>query len=108
MTEVQQMLRKEERDRERWDFEQKEREKKMGAVWERIKKRRIETKLDLEVAFMIIQPHQPAVDARTRGVLFKILTAGAKWWDPVIRRRYEAKFKTNLVFYDVKVRHLLS
>lgn len=76
MGEVQQALKREERDRLRWEFEQKEREAKMGAVWERIKKRRLETKFDLENALFQVQPPVEVVDTRNKGVLQKASRAG--------------------------------
>lgn len=76
MGEVQQALKREERDRLRWEFEQKEREAKMGVVWERIKKRRLETKFDLENALFQVQPAVEVVDNRNKGVLQKASRAG--------------------------------
>jgi hypothetical protein len=78
MGEVQQALKREERDRLRWEFEQKEREAKMGAVWERIKKRRLETKFDLENALFQVQPPVEAIDTRNKGVLQKASQADQK------------------------------
>lgn len=72
LSEVQQVLRKEERDRMRWEFEQKEREQKMGVVWERIKKRRLELRYDLEAAFCVVQHHMELLEHRTKHILVRV------------------------------------
>lgn len=97
------MLRKEEREKLQREFNQKEREKKMGVVWERIKRRRMEMKLDLELAFMEIHPPMQSFDVRVMSVLQKVVTTGSKWWDTKQRRKFEQALKSRCVLIDIKV-----
>jgi uncharacterized protein YueI len=36
-------------------------------------------------------------------VVVQILQAGAKWWTPDQRRKFEGKLKTRIVLVDIKV-----
>lgn len=103
--EIFQLLRKEERERLKHEFQKREKEEKMGAVWERIKKRRLETKHDMDVALCVIQEGVREIEEKQLNILKKILQAASKYWDPVTRKKYETKLKEEVVLIDIKVKH---
>jgi len=93
MVEVKTLLRKEERVKLQREAEMKEREKQMGDIWHRIKKRREETKVEVEVAFKRTQAPMEVLDPRTKTILHNVIMAGVKWWEPKIRKKYEKSVK---------------
>lgn len=106
VNEVFQLLRKKERERLKHEFEKREKEEKVSAVWERIKKRRLETKHDMDVALCVIQEGVREIEEKQLNILKKILQVASKYWDPVSRKKYESKLKEQVVLLDIKVRHL--
>ena len=103
MVEVKTIIRREERERLQREFELQEREKKMGDIWHRIKKRREETKIEVEVAFKRTQAPMKSLDHRTMTIVHNVIMAGAKWWDARVRRKYDKIVKQRVVLVDVKV-----